>query len=148
MGNDEPDMASLTSPRRPDTTDRQRLVLEASEAVREDDLADVDPVSWPVAAVVGGLATAAVGWVLASGLVVCGWLMGDEAGLSAALELGTRLWLLGSGVPVDVGGLDVHARALGPHRRDRRDALALRGLRGPPRDARQPRRAVRGGARA
>ena len=100
-------MASLTSPRRPDATDRHRLVLEASEAVRDDDLADVDPVSWPVAAVVGGLATAAVGWVLASGLVVCGWLMGDEAGLSAALELGTRLWLLGGGVPVDVAGLDV-----------------------------------------
>lgn len=107
MGNDEPDMASLTSPRRPDATDRHRLVLEASEAVRDDDLTDVDPVSWPVAAVVGGLATAAVGWVLASGLVVCGWLMGDEAGLSAALELGTRLWLLGGGVPVAVGGLGV-----------------------------------------
>ena len=54
MGNDEPDMASLTSPRRPDATDRHRLVLEASEAVRDDDLTDVDPVSWPVAAVVGG----------------------------------------------------------------------------------------------
>lgn len=107
MGNDEPDMASLTSPRPPGATDRQRLVLQASETVRGDDLTDVDPVSWPVAAVVGGLATAAVGWVLASGLVVCGWLMGDEAGLSAALELGTRLWLLGGGVPVDVGGLDV-----------------------------------------
>jgi len=100
-------MASLTSPRRPDTSDRHRLVLEASEAVRDDEQAVVDPVSWPVAAVVGGLATAAVGWVLVSGLVVCGWLMGDDAGLPAALELGTRLWLLGSGVPVGVGGLDV-----------------------------------------
>ena len=100
-------MASLTSPRRPDATDRHRLVLEASEAVRDDDLTDVDPVSWPVAAVVGGLTTAAVGWVLVSGLVVGGWLMGDDAGLPAALELGTRLWLLGSGVPVGIGGLDV-----------------------------------------
>ena len=42
MGNDESDMASLTSPRRPDATDRHRLVLEASEALREDDLTDVD----------------------------------------------------------------------------------------------------------
>ena len=62
MGNDEPDMVSLTSPRRPDATDRHRLVLEASEAVRDDDRTDVDPVSWPVAAVWAGLATAAVGW--------------------------------------------------------------------------------------
>jgi Family of unknown function (DUF6350) len=100
-------MASLTSPRRPDATDRHRLVLEASEAVRDDDQTDVDPVSWPVAAVVGGLATAAVGWVVVSGLVVCGWLMGDDAGLPAALELGTRLWLLAGGVPVGFAGLDV-----------------------------------------
>jgi hypothetical protein len=107
VGNDGSDMASLTSPRRPDTSERHRLVLEASEALREEDRTDVDPVSWPVAAVVGGLATAAVGWILVSGLVVLGWLMGDDAGLPAALELGTRLWLLGGGVPVDVGGLDV-----------------------------------------
>ncbi len=100
-------MASLTSPRRPDTTERHRLVLEASEALRDDEQTDVDPVGWGVAAVVGGLTTAAVGWVLVSGLVVCGWLMGDDAGLSAALELGTRLWLLGGGVPVSVGRLDV-----------------------------------------
>ncbi|MGI3779413.1 MAG: cell division protein PerM [Janthinobacterium lividum] len=97
----------MTSPRRPDTTERHRLVLEASEALRDDDLVDVDPVGWPVAAVVGGLTTAAVGWVLVSGLVVCGWLMGDDAGLPAALELGTRLWLLGGGVGVSIGRLDV-----------------------------------------
>jgi Family of unknown function (DUF6350) len=39
--------------------------------------------------------------------VVCGWLMGDDTGLSTALRLGTRLWLLGGGVPVTVGGQDV-----------------------------------------
>lgn len=100
-------MASLTSPRRPDATERHRLVLEASEAVRDADETDVDPVSWPVAAVVGGLATAAVSWVLVSGVVVCGWLTGGDTGLRAALELGTRLWLLGGGVPVDVGGQHV-----------------------------------------
>ena len=100
-------MASLTSPRRPGPTDRHRVVLEASEALRDDDDRTVDPVSWPVAAVVGGLATAAVGWLLVTGLVVVGWLMGDDAGLPAALRLGTRLWLLGGGVPVEVGGLDV-----------------------------------------
>ncbi|GAB2588068.1 cell division protein PerM [Microlunatus antarcticus] len=100
-------MASLTSPRRPDATERHRVVLEASEAVRDVDRTDVDPVSWPVAAVVGGLATAAVGWVVVTGLVVCGWLMGDDAGLPDALRLGTRLWLLGGGVPVTVGGLEV-----------------------------------------
>jgi Family of unknown function (DUF6350) len=100
-------MASLTSSRRPDATERHRLVLEASEALRDDDQTDIDPVGWPVAAIVGGLTTAAVGWVLVTGLVVCGWLMGSDAGLPAALELGTRLWLLGGGVPVSVGGLDV-----------------------------------------
>ena len=107
MGNDDQNMASLTSSRRPDTTERHRVVLEASEAVREDEQTVVDPVGWPVAAVVGGLATAGVGWLLASGLVVCGWLMGDDAGLPAALRLGTRLWLLGGGVPVRIGSLDV-----------------------------------------
>ncbi|MGI3784167.1 MAG: cell division protein PerM, partial [Janthinobacterium lividum] len=100
-------MASLTSPRRPDAPERHRVVLEASEAVRDVDETEVDPVSWPVAAVVGGLATAVVGWVLVTGLVVCGWLMGDDAGLPSALELGTRLWLLGGGVPVTVGSLEV-----------------------------------------
>lgn len=111
VGNDVPDMASATSsqtaPRRPDAPDRHRVVLEASEAVREPERAEVDPVSWPVAAVVGGLLSAAVGWVVVTGLVVCGWLMGDDAGLPAALELGTRLWLLAGGVPVQVAGLEV-----------------------------------------
>ena len=100
-------MAQLTSPRRPDSPERHRLVLKASEAATPDERAEVDPVSWPVAAVVGGLATAAVGWVLVTGLVVCGWLMGDDTRLSGAIELGTRLWLLASGVPVPVAGLDV-----------------------------------------
>lgn len=100
-------MASLTSPRRPDSPERHRLVLKASEAATPDERAEVDPVSWPVAAVVGGLATAAVGWVLVTGLVVCGWLMGDDTRLSGAIELGTRLWLLACGVPVPVAGLDV-----------------------------------------
>jgi hypothetical protein len=107
VGNDDQNMASLTSPRRPDATERKRLVLEASEAVRQDEQTEIDPVGWPVAAVVGGLATAGVGWIVASGLVVCGWLMGDDAGLPAALRLGTRLWLLGGGVPVRIGDLDV-----------------------------------------
>ncbi|SER20477.1 cell division protein PerM [Microlunatus flavus] len=97
----------LTSPRRPDAAERRRLVLQASEAVTETERVEVDPVSWPVAAVVGGLATAAVGWLVVTGLVVCGWLMGDDAELSSALELGTRLWLLACGVPVPVAGLDV-----------------------------------------
>ena len=100
-------MASLTSPRRPDAAERHRVHLEASEAVRDDVRTEVDPVSWPVAAVVGGLATAAVGWLVVAGLVVCGWLMGDDARLSDALRLGTRLWLLGGGVPVRIGTLDI-----------------------------------------
>lgn len=102
-----PSTSQLTSPRRPDASERHRLVLQASEAATGVDRTEVDPVSWPVAAIVGGLTTAAVGWVVVAGLVVCGWLMGDEAGLSSALELGTRLWLLASGVPVPVAGLDV-----------------------------------------
>ena len=100
-------MASLTSPRPRPASERRRVSLEASEALRERDGTEVRPVGWPVAAVVGGLATAAVGWLAVTALVVCGWLMGDEAGLPAALGLGTRLWLLTGGVPVRVGGLEL-----------------------------------------
>ena len=56
---------------------------------------------------VGGLTTAAVGWLVVTGLVVCGWLMGEDSALPTAFELGTRLWLLAGGVPVVVGGLSV-----------------------------------------
>lgn len=107
VGNDESDMASLTSPRRPEPSERRRLVLEATEAATEVRRTEVDPVSWPVAAVVGGLCTAAVGWLVVTGLVVGAWLTGAGSDLSAALELGTRLWLLTCGVPVPVAGLDV-----------------------------------------
>ena len=105
-------MASLTTsrptdPRRTDAAERHRVTLEASEAVREDSRSEIDPVSWPVAAVVGGLTTAAVGWLVVTGLVVCGWLMGEDSALPTAFELGTRLWLLAGGVPVVVGGLSV-----------------------------------------
>ncbi len=99
--------SQLTSPRRPDPAERHRLVLESSEAATARERAEVDPVSWPVAATFGGLATAAVGWILVTGLVVCGWLMGEDARLSGAIELGSRLWLLACGVPVPVAGLDV-----------------------------------------
>ncbi len=107
VGNDGRDMASLTSSRRPDAPERHRVVLEASEAVRDDGPTAVDPVSWPVAAVVGGLATAAVGWLVVAGLVVAAWLTGDDAGLDTALALATRVWLLAGGVGARIGTLDV-----------------------------------------
>ena len=69
--------------------------------------AQPDPISWPVAAVLGGVCTAAVGWILVAGLVACGWLMTDAFDFGQALELGTRLWLLGCGVSVSLGTLPV-----------------------------------------
>lgn len=102
-------MASLLSPGRSDDPTRTKVSLQASETVRAapSDLADVDPVGWPVAAVVGGLTTALVGWVLVAGLVVCGWLPGGSSSVSDALVLGTRVWLLANGVSAPIGTLPV-----------------------------------------
>lgn len=100
-------MASLLSPRRSTERTRATVSLQATETTSSppDEPPEVDPVSWPVAAVVGGLCTSVASWVLVAGLVVCGWLMAASPDLGPALELGTRLWLLASGVGSRVGTL-------------------------------------------
>ena len=101
-------MASLLSPRRTIAG----LSLRASDAGPQpaapaDDSSGGPPFGWPVAAVVGGLLSALVGWVLCAGLAVVGWLAADRGTLGDALGVGTRLWLLANGVSVSLGGLVV-----------------------------------------
>ena len=65
------------------------------------------PLSWPVIACVGGLATAAASWLLCAGMTVLGWFAADSATLGDAVGLGTRFWLLGNGVGVRIGTVSV-----------------------------------------
>jgi Family of unknown function (DUF6350) len=65
------------------------------------------PLSWPVIACVGGLATAAASWLLCAGMTALGWFAADSATLGDALGLGTRFWLLGNGVGVRIGTVAV-----------------------------------------
>ena len=107
-------MASLLSPRRTDDPSRSTVSLHTSETVRARSPEDeIDPVSWPVAAFVGGLTTAATGWILVSGVVALGWVLTEPGTLRGALELGTRLWLLANGVSVQIGTLPVTVVPLG-----------------------------------
>ncbi len=99
-------MPSLLTPRRSSERSRGPVSLQASETVSDPaEAPEVDPISWPVAAVVGGLCTAATTWVVVTGIVVCGWLMAASEDLSQALELGTRIWLLAGGIATRVGSL-------------------------------------------
>jgi Family of unknown function (DUF6350) len=65
------------------------------------------PLSWPVIACGGGLATAAASWLLCAGMTILGWFAADSATLGDALQLGTRFWLLGNGVGVRIGTVSV-----------------------------------------
>ena len=101
-------MASSLSPRRTIAG----LFLQATDAGPKPSAPVVDssggpPLSWPVAAVAGGLLSALVGWVLCAGLAVVGWLAAEPGTLGDALGVGTRLWLLANGVSVSLGGLVV-----------------------------------------
>lgn len=65
------------------------------------------PLRWPIAAILSGLGTALVGWVLVAGVVVLGWVTSEPGTLSQALGVGTVLWLLANGAGVGLGGLTV-----------------------------------------
>lgn len=65
------------------------------------------PISWPLTAVVGGVATVVVGWMLCAGLTVLGWFAAEPGSLDEALQLGTLLWLLSNGVGVRIGAIPV-----------------------------------------
>ena len=103
-------MASLLSPARTDDPTRTNVLLRAAEAVRRPDPDAADgpaPIGWPVAAVIGGVASAAAGWVLVVGIAVAGWVGTDPGALTDVLHVGTRLWLLANGVSAVVGTLPV-----------------------------------------
>ena len=148
VGNHGRDMASLTSPRRPDATDRHRVVLEASEAVRD---VDADRRRPRQLARRGrrrrprhgrrrlGPRDRAGGLRLADGRrrrpAPRPSSSAPGSGCSAAACRST------------VGRPRRDPRPLGPDRRDRGAAVALRRVRGPPGRARQQHRPLRGGAR-
>jgi hypothetical protein len=101
-------MASLLSSRRSRrvvslraTVARSRSTTPAAEGTEPPALV------WPVAAVLGGVATALVGWVLTAGLVVLGWVAAEPGTLVQALRVGSRLWLLANGAGVRLGALPV-----------------------------------------
>ena len=101
-------MASLLSPRR---TERD-IVLRATTPTDPTGGANAagpaaPRLGWGVAAVAGGLLCALTGWLLVAGLTVVGWLAADPGSLLGALVVGTRLWLTGQGVGVELGGLAV-----------------------------------------
>ncbi len=89
---------------------------------------------WLLVAVVGGLAAAAAGWILAAGMAVVGWLAASPGSLGEALTVGTRLWLLGNGVGVRLGTLPVTivpwgATAVAAFMLSRSSSMAARQLR-------------------
>ncbi|MFP5283377.1 MAG: DUF6350 family protein [Actinomycetes bacterium] len=101
-------MASLLSPHRL----RSSILLRATEARDPDaepvvDAAPLPPLRWPIAAVLGGLCAALVGWVLVVGVTVLGWVAADPGTLSSALGTGTALWLLTNGAAVRLGAASV-----------------------------------------
>ena len=65
------------------------------------------PISWPVVALVGAVATAAASWILCAGVAVLGWLGAGGGSLGGALQLGTLFWLLSNGVGVRIGAIPV-----------------------------------------
>ena len=99
-------MASLLSPRRTDPN----IVLHATAPTRPvpGDVVSTAAgprLGWGVAAVASGLLCALTGWLLVAGLAVVGWLPAEPGTLTGALAVGSRLWLAGHGVGVDLGGL-------------------------------------------
>lgn len=112
-------MASLLSPRRsrqlrtdPSSHGGGALRLKVTRAVEkspptEPGQPSVLPVGWPWAAVVGGLATAGITWILWAGLAVLGWLSAAPGTLAGAVGAGTRCWLLANGVSARIGSVPV-----------------------------------------
>ncbi|HEY5822207.1 MAG TPA: DUF6350 family protein [Propionibacteriaceae bacterium] len=112
-------MASLLSPRRPDTRrpdpegrERGGLRLRVTRLVErkaprsDGDLAS-PPLPWPLVAVVGGLATAAISWVAWVGIAVLGWVSAEPGTFAGATLTGTDLWLLSNGVSARIGSIAV-----------------------------------------
>jgi hypothetical protein len=69
--------------------------------------ASAPPISWPVMALVGAVATAATSWILCAAVAVLGWLGTEPGSLGGALQSGTLFWLLSNGVGVRIGAIPV-----------------------------------------
>ncbi len=105
-------MASLLTPRRTDSVSRRRsrqgIQLQATVPVEATPAPPVEAtavplVRWPIAAGVGAVAAAFVGWVLMAGFAVVGWFASDPGSLSGALGVGTQFWLLANGAGAQLG---------------------------------------------
>ncbi|MCL2782960.1 MAG: hypothetical protein FWD80_03180, partial [Propionibacteriaceae bacterium] len=62
---------------------------------------------WPVAAVVGAMATAAAGWLICAAFCLVGWLSAISEPLTGPVRLAVGLFLLANGASVNLGGVDV-----------------------------------------
>lgn len=100
-------MASLLSPRRTDAELTLRATTPTDPVALREEPADRPRIGWWLAALLGALTCLATGWVLVAGLAVLGWVTGEPGSLRGALEVGTRLWLTGHGVAVDLAGIPV-----------------------------------------
>lgn len=97
-------MASLLSPRRTDPEIELRARLAHDEQLPDQlDDGPVPQSGWLWAALAGGLASAAAGWILLTGIAVIGWLAADPGSLVGAIRVGTSLWLLANGAHVGLG---------------------------------------------
>ncbi|MDO4783731.1 MAG: DUF6350 family protein [Propionibacteriaceae bacterium] len=68
---------------------------------------------WALAAVLGGAFVALCGWLLLTGAAVVGWLTAPESDFTAAVGVGTKLWLLSNGGEVSISGLRLSVAPLG-----------------------------------
>jgi hypothetical protein len=69
--------------------------------------ASAPPISWPVMALMGAVATAVASWILCAGVAVLGWLGTGPGSLGGALQSGTLFWLLSNGIGVRIGPIPV-----------------------------------------
>ncbi len=121
MGDHERAMASLLSPRRPrDGRGRGRdIELTASVPIDVGRSPSVfagltgPRYGWVLIALGGAMASAALGWVLISGLAVVGWLSADPGSFAGALSVGTELWLATNGVGASIAGTTLTLTPLG-----------------------------------
>jgi hypothetical protein len=58
-------------------------------------------------AVIGGTVAALASWTLCAGVAILGWWAAEPGSLGAALQLGSRLWLLSNGVGVRIGTVPI-----------------------------------------
>lgn len=103
-----------TDPRRSDAQARsasslrlRATQLSEDEGPRAVEEPSTPTLAWPVVAIVGGMATAAISWVCWVGIAMLGWLSADPGTFGDAVQVGNALWLLTNGVSVQFGTIPV-----------------------------------------